>query len=312
MSLTIIMYHYVRDPLRSRYPGIKGRSLKEFRAQLDYIASRYTVVTAQEAVAAIRREASVPENAAWLTFDDGYLDHYSNVFPLLFERGWQGSFFPPSQTVLEGKLLDVNKIHFILAAQGDTDVIIHEIRASVEKGSECQGVRSFQEYWDELAKPSRYDPAEVVFIKRSLQFGLPSLLRTETVDRLFRRFVSVDPAAFAAELYISQDQLRAMIRCGMYVGSHGASHRWLDRLVPIEQAFEIDASLDFLRSMGAPTQDWVMCYPYGAFDQSVLQLLKQRNCGAALTISPGIASLEADDPLLLPRIDTNDLPTKAL
>jgi peptidoglycan/xylan/chitin deacetylase (PgdA/CDA1 family) len=308
MSLTIVMYHYVRDLARSRYPRIKGRTVEEFRRQLDHIASRYTVVTAQQVVAAIRGEEPVPENAAWLTFDDGYLDHYTNVFPLLFERGWQGSFFPPSQTVLNGKLLDVNKIHFILAAHAQPDDIIGEIKAVLEARSADRDVRPFADYWNELAKPNRYDPAEVVFIKRSLQFGLPEPVRAEVVDRLFHRLVSDDPAAFAAELYLTQDQLRTMVRCGMYVGSHGASHRWLDRLTPAQQEAEIDDSLDFLRSLGASSGDWVMCYPYGACDGSVLQLLAQRNCSAALTTRPAIASMAADHPLLLPRIDTNELP----
>ena len=121
--------------------------------------------------------------------------------------------------------------------------------------------------------------------------------------------MSVDPAAFADELYVSRDQLRTMVACGMYVGSHGASHRWLDRITPDQQVSEIDDSLDFLRSVGTPAHSWVMCYPYGGVDQSLLGLLRQRNCGVALTTRPATASLDADDPLLLPRVDTNDLPT---
>jgi peptidoglycan/xylan/chitin deacetylase (PgdA/CDA1 family) len=308
MSLTIVMYHYVRDLDRSRYPRIKGRTLEEFRRQLDHIATHYTVVTAQQVAAAVRGEDSLPENAAWLTFDDGYLDHYTNVFPLLFDRGWQGSFFPPSQTVLDGKLLDVNKIHFILATQTRPDDIIREIKAALDARSGSEDAQPFEHHWNALAKPNRYDVAEVVFIKRALQFGLPAPVRAEVVDRLFHRLVSDDPAAFAAELYLSLDQLRTMARCGMYVGSHGASHRWLDQLSPAQQAAEIDDSLAFLRAVGAPSQQWVMCYPYGAWDQTLLQLLKQRNCSVALTTKPAIASLEANDPLLLPRIDTNELP----
>jgi hypothetical protein len=51
-----------------------------------------------------------------------------------------------------------------------------------------------------------------------------------------------------------------------------------------------------------------MCYPYGASDQSALALLKNRNCSVALTTRPAVARLETDDPLLLPRIGTNDVP----
>ena len=108
------MYHYVRDPERSRYPRIKVRSTKEFRNQLDYLAGHFTPVTAQEVIAASRGETILPPNAVWLTFDDGYLDHYLTVFPLLHDRGWQGSFFAPARAVMEGKLLDVNKIHLLL------------------------------------------------------------------------------------------------------------------------------------------------------------------------------------------------------
>ena len=63
MSLTIVMYHYVRDLERSRYPKIKGRTVEEFKRQLDHIASCHTVVTAQQVAAAVRGEDAVPDNA---------------------------------------------------------------------------------------------------------------------------------------------------------------------------------------------------------------------------------------------------------
>jgi peptidoglycan/xylan/chitin deacetylase (PgdA/CDA1 family) len=128
MSLSIVMYHYVRDLARTRYPAIKGRDLAAFSGQLECIARRYTVVSAQQVVAAVKDREPLPDDAAWLTFDDGYADHFSAVFPLLSDRGWQGSFFPSADTVLHGELLDVNRIHFILAAQPDTELILTAIR----------------------------------------------------------------------------------------------------------------------------------------------------------------------------------------
>jgi peptidoglycan/xylan/chitin deacetylase (PgdA/CDA1 family) len=308
MALSIVMYHYVRDLARTRYPAIKGRDLTAFRGQLDYLARRHTLVTAEQVVAAVKGGEPLPDNAAWLTFDDGYSDHYSVVFPLLHERGWQGSFFPSASTVLRGELLDVNRIHFILAAQPDPQPILAAIRRFVNE-QRCDGaVRAFDEYWRDLAQASRFDPAEVVFIKRMLQHGLPEDLRNELTRSLFERFVSVDSAAFAGELYMTSDQLRTMIRCGMYVGSHGARHYWLDRLDPTRQAMEIDASLDFLRVLGAPTEDWVMCYPYGAYNDTLLPLLRERNCAVGLTTNVAAAQPGLDNALALPRLDTNDLP----
>jgi peptidoglycan/xylan/chitin deacetylase (PgdA/CDA1 family) len=109
-------------------------------------------------------------------------------------------------------------------------------------------------------------------------------------------------------LYMTPEQLRTMIRCGMYVGSHGARHYWFDRLDPVCQAKEIDDSLDFLRALGAPTNDWVMCYPYGAYNDSLLPLLRDRGCSIGLTTRVGVAQIGVDDAMALPRLDTNDLP----
>jgi len=94
----------------------------------------------------------------------------------------------------------------------------------------------------------------------------------------------------------------------MYVGSHGAGHFWMNRLDAARQATEIDASLDFLRDLGAPSNHWVMNYPYGAYNDTLLRLLRDRGCAVGLTTRVAVAQPGVDDPLLLPRLDTNDLP----
>ena len=308
MPLTIVMYHYVRNLSRTRYPAIKARDVVTFQRQLDHIGRYYTVVTAEQIIDAVGQGDPLPENAAWLTFDDGYSDHYSVVFPLLHARGWQGSFFPPVRAVRDGELLDVNRIHFVLAVSSDYGAVIDRIRTFVHDHQGCTAMRSFAEYWAELARPSRMDPADVVFIKQVLQQGLPEVQRNELARELFERIVAVDPSTFAAELYMTPDQLRTMIRCGMYVGGHGADHVWLDRLNSDAQVREIDSSLAFLRDIGARTNDWVMCYPYGVYNENLLRLLRSRGCAIGLTTEVAVARPGVDDPLLFPRLDTNDLP----
>ena len=229
-----------------------GPRVREFRAQLDHIASRYSVVTAEQVIAAVERNTDLPRNAVWLTFDDGYLDHYTTVFPLLHDRGWQGSFFPPARTIVNRELLDVNKIHFILAAQPDPQPLIDAIRRFVTARRARHDVEPFDGYWNGIDKANRFDLPETVFIKRMLQHKLPEDLRRELADELFAHYVSVDPTAFANELYMSADQLKLMLRCGMHVGSHGDAHYWLDRISPEEQERDIGRAMSFLASLGAP------------------------------------------------------------
>jgi peptidoglycan/xylan/chitin deacetylase (PgdA/CDA1 family) len=307
-ALTIAMYHYVRDLERSRFPAIKGRRVSEFKAQLDHIASNYQVVTAQQVMAAVQHIEPLPPNAIWLTFDDGYIDHYLNVLPPLQDRGWQGAFFPPSRAVSNGELLDVNKIHFLLAATRSVAPVIEAIREFIAEHAQRGETTAFEEYWTEYARASRFDSADVIFIKRVLQHALPSALRRQLADILFARFVTSDQRAFAQELYLSPEQLQTMIRLGQYVGSHGARHEWLNSLDPVQQAQDVDESLSFLNAIGAPTDEWVMCYPYGAYDQTLLDIVRRRGCVCGITTRVAVANLSADGALELPRVDTNDIP----
>lgn len=309
MSLTIVMYHYVRDLARSRYPAIKGRTVADFRGQLDWVGQHLVVVTAEQVIEAAKGGEALPDNAAWLTFDDGYVDHYTNVFPLLDERGWQGSFFVPARPVLEGKLLDVNRIHFVLAAQPDADLLVEELRIAVEAARERGAeLKRWDEYVAELWGECHLDTPQVLFVKLMLQKGLPEAVRNEICDALFKRFVSIDEASFAAELYCSTDQLATMARAGMHIGSHGYDHNWYSALPPDEQARDVARSLEFLRTLGARTHDWVMCYPYGGLNADTLRAVADAGCAVGLTTRTGKAMLGTDDPLQLPRIDTIDLP----
>ena len=304
-KLTIIMYHYVRPLEQTRYPAIKARRLSEFKSQLAYIKSTFQAVTVQQLVAYFREGEPLPPNAALLTFDDGYLDHYTYVFPLLHDSGIQGLFFPVVDSARNGKLLDVNRIHLLLASTEDTRLLVNEINQCLPS----YGI-SPEPYWSEYGKPGRFDAAEVVYVKYMLQAVLPEEIRYEITGRLFQKFVSIDESALVREWYMDIDQLRTMQNCGMYIGSHGTTHRWLTSVSPAVQREEIEKSLAFLRDVGSPVDDyWALSYPSGVYDESICTILKDRGCSLALTTEVGVADLAKCNPLLLPRLDTNDLPT---
>jgi peptidoglycan/xylan/chitin deacetylase (PgdA/CDA1 family) len=125
---------------------------------------------------------------------------------------------------------------------------------------------------------------------------------------LFKKYVSADVHAFADDLYVTSKNLSEMVQAGMYVGSHGYSHLWLGKANHKTQLEEIQNSLMFLESVGAPTDDWVMCYPHGSYNDETLDILKSKGCLAGLTTKVGVADLQQHPHLEIPRIDTNDLP----
>jgi peptidoglycan/xylan/chitin deacetylase (PgdA/CDA1 family) len=309
-NLTIVMYHYVRDLERSRFPAIKGLSLERFRRQLDHIQSHYTPISVDDLIEAQASPTNkLPENAILLTFDDGYSDHFLNVFPLLDARGIKGCFFPPAQAVLEHVVLDVNKIQFVLAAVPDAAKLLDEVFAAIDEFRSQYELRSRDEYLAAATEKHRYDVREVTVIKRLLQRELPESLRIAIVAHLFQKHVTADETAFAVELYMSLDQIECMRRHGMHIGSHGYTHAWMNHIPQTEQAIETERSLEFLKLVGTGNHYWTMCYPYGGFNDSLLQVLRGRSCSVGFTVEPRIADLNHDDPLTLPRIDTNDLPS---
>lgn len=309
--LTIVAYHYVRPLKNSPYPEIKGLELDLFKEQLAYIEKYYVVVRMEEVFAAVQGRTILPRNALLLTFDDGYRDHYEHVFPLLLERGWQGSFFPVLKATLGEEVLNVNRIHFLLAVVEEKEILVKEILDFVETSREEYDLETGQSYYSRLAKPNRWDSGDVIFIKRMLQRELPEELRTELAKRLFARFFSEGERVFARKLYLSMDQLKEMRAAGMFIGSHGYNHFWLNSLSPQSQEDEIEESLAFLTSLGCSKQNWVMCYPFGAYDDVTLRILKERGCVLGLTTEIGIVDIDSCDPFVLPRLDTNDLPKDA-
>jgi len=308
--VTIVMYHYVRDLARSRFPLIKGLSIDRFRRQLDYIQTRYVPVAVEDLLEAFASpHKSLPPNPVLLTFDDGYSDHFLNVFPLLDERGIKACFFPPAQAVLEHRVLDVNKIQFVLASSPSAWPLLDEVFDALAEFRLEYSLKTREAYLLAINEKHRYDPREVTILKRLLQRELPEPVRTEIVRRLFAEHVTSDETAFACELYMSEDQIACLNRHGMHIGSHGYAHEWLNHLAPESQVIEVDRSLEFLQKFGIREDEWTICYPYGGFNESLLQVLLGRKCRLGFTVEARTADLDVDGRLTLPRIDTNDLPS---
>jgi peptidoglycan/xylan/chitin deacetylase (PgdA/CDA1 family) len=283
VSLTIVMYHYVRDGAR-----VHARTLADFERELDHVAARY------ECVRLADLGGEWPHNACLLTFDDGLSDHLATVAPALERRGLRGVFCPPGRAIAERVPLDVQKTQFLLAATGDHRALGDRILASADDP---------ERLWAENTPPHRYDPPETVFVKRALQEGLPEERRRELLDTLFAEHVTGDERAFADELYLTPDQCRELVRRGHEVIGHGWEHRRLGLLDEAAQREELERTHAFVEDVGGT---WALCYPYGSRDATTLRLLRESSCEVGLTTEPRRAT--SDDSLLeLPRIDTNDL-----
>lgn len=92
----ILMYHYVSE----LPPGADATRIdltvspSLFRAHMRYLSEqRYQTISLYQLDAALRQGIPLPANPIILAFDDGYIDHYQNVLPILREFEFTGTFF---------------------------------------------------------------------------------------------------------------------------------------------------------------------------------------------------------------------------
>jgi len=306
--INIIMYHYIRDLKCSRYPNIKGLDIILFKRQLEFLLQNYKIIRMDDLLEAFVG-GCLPENAILLTFDDGYIDNFTYVFPLLAESNIQGSFFPVSSVLDSSVLLDVNKIHLTLATGNEADLydsFIKEI--DYHRGIEFD-IPKTNDLIMEYAIPNRFDSGEIIFFKRMLQTVLPERLRKILINKLFIQFVGVNETIIAKELYCDYKQLSLMKKSGMYIGLHGHEHIWLGNKTKDEYENDIDQAINFMDCVKLIDKNaWVMNYPYGSWNNGVVDYVKNHGCLAGLTTKAASADLTKNNKFTLPRLDTNDFP----
>jgi peptidoglycan/xylan/chitin deacetylase (PgdA/CDA1 family) len=95
-DVPILMYHYI-----SASPSAQDRiryglsvSPEMFEAQLQLLVNNgYTTISLRDLYESLAVGQSLPAKPIILTFDDGYLDNYTNAFPILQKYGMTGTFF---------------------------------------------------------------------------------------------------------------------------------------------------------------------------------------------------------------------------
>jgi peptidoglycan/xylan/chitin deacetylase (PgdA/CDA1 family) len=279
----------------------------DFESQLEYITANYSVCSLSQVLEAARGTCELPRNACVLTFDDGLIDHYRDVFPRLRKRGLKAAFFPSARPVVECRVLDVHKIHFILAAVADVAQLSREIFQLLNNYRNSVEIPTEQDLRGNLEVPGRYDSAEIILVKRMLQWALPKEVRSEIIHQLFSSYVTEDEASFACDLYMNISQLQEMASSGMEIGGHGYDHAWLGELTVESQMSEIQKTVAFLNYVfGRYPKDWFLCYPFGSYNSSTIRLASAMGCALGLTTNPTLANIIR--PMELSRLDTNDLP----
>ena len=307
VRLPILMYHYVRPLSQRLSANHKVLDLKDFRRQLSDLSQEHYFVSGTSVRSLTFDSPTNSRRPVWLTFDDGYLDHFQFVLPELLSHGAVGSFFIPTKAIFERTLLDVNKVHILLSANITAAQLIEHMREMYETNSgEVATGSSFNELRSTYGVANSLNDPDTRFIKTMLQQALPNEIRQLIIRKLFDEHIQREESAFVDEMYMTPDQVKQLHGYGMNIGSHGHEHSRFEYMSIESQRNEMEISLNYLRSLGIEDASSVMCYPHGSFNRSAKRVVSEFGCEVAVSTKAAVANLASNDTdwLELPRIDT--------
>ena len=287
----ILMYHRVTNLAQDPY--LLAVSPENFTAQLDYLEETCTIFRLDELVSVLDHK-NLPPRAIAVTFDDGYIDTYTQALPMLQATGISATVFVASGQVGSQREYWWDNLERILLRP---DRLPEQLSLTIEgrsyvwtTSSQTMRERARAEIFD-LVKPLVSHKREAILDELSVWAGLSIEGRSQyyVVDREALYELAANP--------------------GITIGAHTVTHASLAHLSFEVQKNEIETSR-------AELEDWlsqpvsIFAYPYGKvgdYSPDTVQLV--RNAGFKIACNSVCGSLEPGiDHLQLNRCGVHNWP----
>lgn len=278
-NLHVLMYHRVAqvedDPLQC--PHLISATPDDFAVQMQWLRDHHAVVSVDELIEAVQGARRLPARAVLITFDDAYADFAKNAWPVLERLGLPAALFVPTAFPSDpGAEFWWERLYRAVYSVRDPSAL--PLCADLPAGRNRSRLAIFRHL-------------------RSYVSALPHAEAMAFVDALCER--TGTPARTGTVL--GWDELRALAQQGLKVCAHTRTHPRLDRICHNEVRTELAGSLaDLADEIGEALP--VLAYPAGALDRSVVRITQELGFRVGFTTRRGVADLERDHPLELPRI----------
>jgi peptidoglycan/xylan/chitin deacetylase (PgdA/CDA1 family) len=278
--LHVLTYHRV-DEASGRpdlYPGLIGATPAEFAEQMSFLARRYSVIGADELLAARDGTAPLPERALLVTFDDAYADFGEHAWPVLSRLRLPAILFVPTAFPDDPtRAFWWDRVYHAVTATGSPVVDTPAGRISLRRPEDR--VLAFRRLRDHLK-------------------SLPPVDCETAVDELCAT-LAVAPARGAV---LGWNALRQLAADGVTLAPHTRTHPLLDRVAPDVARQEIAGSIADLEREVGPSSP-IFAYPSGRSSEAAAALLPELGIRVAFTTGRGSNDLARADWLRLRRIN---------
>lgn len=287
--MNIYMFHYVTENF-NYYHFDKT----QFEKVVKYLSENKNIISLKKLKELSESKQVLDDNYVILTFDDGTIDHYNYVYPILKKYNVPGVFFICSN-IFENKVLDIHFIHKMLSITS-----AENIYSDINKYLLEQNIHIDE---DSIIKNKEYSWKEK-YIKQLLQTVLPKEHRTMLIQKLSEKYsISIK----SDDYYISLKNMLEMKNNGMEFGCHTDSHQRLEFLSMKEQRDEIEKNKMLLYSNNILSNNDVLsiAYPFGSYNANTIKVLNNLNFDFAFTTKE--SNVTNINKYEIPRYDCNIL-----
>lgn len=241
-GILVINHHRIGDAAKTRFDrGVFSDTAEGLDRQITMLKRRMPIIAGEELEALTSGKRAITRTYGVITFDDGYLDNYTQAFPVLQHHNVPAIFFPVTQYAGTNTLTWWDQIAFLvrnsttgiaavntpaplhLQLSGDREADIHAVLRHYKRADNRNGTLFLQQ------------------LSQSTGVAVPD----------------------AGRRFLSWDEARQMQQAGMEFGSHTCSHTILSQQTEAEQRWELTESRAILeRELG--TRIHSLAYPVGS------------------------------------------------
>lgn len=243
-GILIVTHHRIGNSSETCFDrDLFGATVDELDAQVQYFKRRAPIVSGEELEDLVSGKRPVKRLYVTFTFDDGYLDNYTNAFDVFRSSGTTAAFFLVSDYVGTSTVPWWDEIAYRVRNTKRTELNLEypvPLNLSLNGNRESAIATVLQHF----KRVDNVNAQELLNeIRREAECELPPLKRR----------------------FLSWDEAKEMQAAGMAIGSHTRSHAILGRLSAEVQKQEIEDSKRAIEShLGSSIRS--LAYPVGARD----------------------------------------------
>jgi len=268
--LLVIMYHEVGKSIYYD-EGVPTRLLEN---EIKYLLKlRLRILPLCEALEVIRKEPDKPHRIAVLTFDDAYKGVYENALPIMLKYSIRGTIYPVAGFMERCIAHWASQIGFVIKNIRMPSIIrINALNKTFIINNEHDKNTVLSYLLNILPK---LDVNEINMIVHELSECI-----NDSSKRAMQRLYE--------EIMMNSDQLREMSELGFEVGGHSYWHLGLTNISKESLYREIKNSLNFVNKFmnNSTCKIRTFAYPYGLYNNEVINVSKEIGFHAAVTTIP--------------------------